>query len=310
MVIPHHSDAPTILVVDDSPDVAEMLVTAISTRHWQSEVCGTGAEALRAAERLQPDLILLDVTLPDMDGFVVCHALRTKPETQHTPIIFLTARTLNHEKVLALDIGANDYVTKPFQIDELLARIRVGLRTKSLQDSLRQTNAELLELSNTEPLTGLYNRRYFDDRVHQELARARRYGHPLSCCLVDLDHFKRVNDNFGHLDGDEVLRTAARILRSSTREEDVVARYGGEEFVLLLMQQDGKSALKVAEKIRRNIAEHIFTLPSGNTLSLTASVGVSTYEGGPMEPSSLIHMADMALYEVKQSGRNQVRLAS
>ncbi|GAC1436746.1 MAG: diguanylate cyclase [Chloroflexota bacterium] len=304
------NESPRILVVEDSPDIAELLAMALAGCQWRVHICPTGEEALATAARTDPDLILLDVTLPDTDGFAVCRALRARAETQHTPIIFLTARTQQQEKVRALDMGANDYVTKPFQMDELLARIRVGLRTKSMQDSLRQTNAELLELSNTDPLTDLYNRRYFDDRVHQELARARRYGHPLSCCLVDLDHFKNVNDTHGHLDGDHVLRETAHLLRESTREEDVVARYGGEEFVLLLMQQDGLSAVKVAEKIRRSIAEHSFHLPSGAHLHLTVSVGVSSYEGGAMEPAELIHAADMALYGVKQGGRNQVRLAS
>jgi diguanylate cyclase (GGDEF)-like protein len=297
-------------VVDDSREITDLLVAALATRDWRAHVCATGTAALEAAAMTHPDVILLDVTLPDMDGFAVCKALRAQPATEFTPIIFLTARTLHQEKILGLDIGANDYITKPFQLEELLARIRVSLRTKSLQDSLRQSNAELLELSNTDPLTGLYNRRYFDGRVHQELARARRYGHPLSCCMIDLDHFKRVNDTYGHLDGDEVLRATARILKGSTREEDVVARYGGEEFVILLMQQDGRSAIKVAEKIRHNIAVYTFVLPSGATLTMTASVGVSAYEGGVSEPARLIHAADMVLYEVKQNGRNQVRLAS
>lgn len=305
-----HNETPRILIVDDTPDIAELLTATLQMRDWQTEVADTGAAALAAAAQRRPDLILLDGALPDMDGFDVCRILRDRPETAHTPIIFLTARTMHQDKINGLDLGANDYVTKPFQLEELLARIRAALRTKSLQDSLSQTNAELRELSNTDPLTGLYNRRYFDDRVHQELARARRYGHPLSCCLVDLDHFKLVNDTHGHLAGDEVLRLTATILRNSTREEDVVARYGGEEFVILLMQQDTTGAVKVAEKVRRNIADHAYLLEDGTRLHLTASLGVSIYEGGPIDVSRLIHSADTALYEIKQGGRNGVRLAS
>lgn len=297
----------TVMVVDDSHDILDLLATSLTINGYRVITCTHGHEALRAALHNAPDLILLDISLPDINGFEVCRLIRQQPTLADTPVVFLTARSQVMDKVHGLDIGGNDYITKPFQMDEFLARIRVALRAKSLQDSLRQTNEELREQANTDPLTGLYNRRYLDGRLEQEIARSRTFGYALSCAIIDLDFFKAVNDTYGHLWGNEVLLQVAHILRRYTRDLDVVARYGGEEFVVLLLQADEQGAIAAAEKIRMAVLNHNFGTPDATQeLHLSASVGVSTVVSAYTDAVQLLHYADMALYRAKSMGRNMV----
>lgn len=244
---PRQGDSASILVIDDTVDISDILENVLSAEGWECHSAPDAEQGLAYALANPPDLILLDVTLPDMDGFEVCRRLRDDNKTADIPIIFLTAHARAHERVQGLDAGGNDYIVKPFNIDELLARVRVALRTKSAQDILRQANTQLVTLAQTDPLTGLHNRRYLDDRLGEEVVRALRYGYPLSCCLLDVDNFKTVNDTYGHQDGDQVLRRLGNILRDHVRRDDLVARYGGEEFIILLIQQDQQGAISVAE---------------------------------------------------------------
>jgi diguanylate cyclase (GGDEF)-like protein len=247
-------------------------------------------------------VILLDIGLPNVDGFEVCRRLKEHPSTRNIPIIFLTGTADTESKVRGLDLGAVDYVTKPFDQVELRARVRAALRTKRLQDILEQQ-------SFLDGLTGLWNRSYLDRRLESELNVARRYGRPLTLVLADVDHFKRVNDSLGHLFGDIVLQGIAEGLRAYARRSDIVARYGGEEFAILLTDTNLRSAVHVSERLRMSAESRHFEARS-EIVSVTASFGVACSEeiGAVLTPEELIRAADVALYASKDAGRNCVHV--
>jgi diguanylate cyclase (GGDEF)-like protein len=291
-----------VLVVDDSESIHKLVVARL--RPEGLEVVGEldGERGIERAVADQPDLILLDIGLPNVDGFEVCRRLKEHPATRNIPIIFLTGTTDTESKVRGLDLGAVDYVTKPFDQVELRARVRAALRTKRLQDILEQQ-------SFLDGLTGLWNRSYLDRRLESELNVARRYGRPLSLVIVDVDHFKRVNDSFGHLFGDIVLQGIAEGLRAYARRSDIVARYGGEEFAILLTDTNLRSAMYVSERLRSSTESRHFEART-EVVSVTASFGVACTEdlGAELTPEELIRAADAALYASKDAGRNCVHL--
>jgi diguanylate cyclase (GGDEF)-like protein len=219
----------------------------------------------------------------------------------------LTAEAELSRKVEVFERGAADYVTKPFNDRELLARVRVHHRVKALQDDLKEANARLEALATTDALTGLYNRRYLDTVLFSELRRSLRYKAPLSLVLLDIDRFKAVNDGYGHAVGDAVLRNVASLITRQARGTDVIARYGGEEIVLVLPHTDTRGAGDLAERLRQQISEALF-VHGDVSLKVTASFGIATYLAGPqaLNPEELLRQADEALYEAKRSGRNQV----
>jgi len=246
--------------------------------------------------------VLLDIGLPNVDGFEVCRRLKEHPATRGIPVIFLTGTADTESKVRGLDLGAVDYVTKPFDQVELRARVRAALRAKRLQDILEQQ-------SHLDGLTGLWNRRYLDQRLESELNVARRYGRPLSLVLVDVDHFKRVNDDHGHLFGDIVLQGIAEGLRAYARRSDIVARYGGEEFAILLTDTNLRSAMYVSERLRSSAENRHFEART-EIVNVTASFGVACSEdlAAELTPEALLKAADLALYASKDAGRNCVHL--
>ena len=247
-------------------------------------------------------MILLDIGLPKVDGFEVCRQLKEHRATRNIPIIFLTGEADRESKVRGLDLGAVDYVTKPFDEIELRARVRAALRTKRLQDMLEQQ-------SFLDGLTGLWNRAYLDRRLEAELNVADRYGRPLSVVMADVDNFKPINDTHGHLFGDIVLQGIAESLSASARRSDIVARYGGEEFGILLTDTNLKAAEYVSERLRASIESRLYEARS-DAIRVTASFGVSCTEDIDCEltPASLIQAADRALYASKEAGRNCIHL--
>ena len=291
-----------VLVIDDSESIHKLVVARL--RPEGLEVLGEfdGELGIERAVADQPDLILLDIGLPNVDGFEVCRRLKEHASTRNIPIIFLTGTTDTESKVRGLDLGAVDYVTKPFDQVELRARVRAALRTKRLQDILEQQ-------SFLDGLTGLWNRSYLDRRLESELNVARRYGRPLTLVLADVDHFKRVNDSFGHLFGDIVLQGIAEGLRAYARRSDIVARYGGEEFAVLLTDTNLRAAMFVSERLRSSAENRHFEARS-EVVSVTASFGVACSEdlGADLTPEELIRAADVALYASKDAGRNCVHL--
>jgi diguanylate cyclase (GGDEF)-like protein len=256
---------------------------------------------------------LLDVVMPDIDGFAVCRWLKVNAETREVPVIMLTVRTSVADRIAGLNIGADDYLAKPFDDQELEARIYAALRVKAVHAELRNRNQQLETmlhsveaLAITDPLTGLFNRRRFADVLKREFAVTRRYRNTLSCLLLDIDHFKQVNDRFGHDAGDQVLKEVARRIVAGLREVDLAARYGGEEFAILLPHTSKTDAKIVAERLLSNLRKQPFTFGSERVL-ITASVGCAgNTDVTTGQADDLVKAADLALYEAKNGGRNAV----
>ncbi len=311
---PREHTPPLILVADDEPVNLALIKRRLEWEEYRVETAEDGGRAVEAARRTLPDLILLDVMMPVLDGLQACRLLKEDPATRDIPVIFLSALDDTQTKVSGLALGANDYISKPFSAEELLARVRVAIRLKRERDRLRQRAEELRrsaeaasEMSMTDALTGLLNRYGLQRALQRELAEARRYARPLSCLLVDIDFFKAVNDTYGHAAGDTALRQAARALSESVRGSDVVCRYGGEEFLVLAPETVAGGARALAEKIRQAFRARLFG-DAARTFSLTLSVGVA--ELRPDESGNdMIARADDALYHAKQTGRDRVEAA-
>ena len=305
---------PVILVADDEPVNLALIRRRLEWEHYRVETAEDGGQAVEAARRVLPDLIILDVMMPVMDGLEACRLLKEDPSTRDIPVIFLSALDDTDTKVRGLGLGANDYVSKPFRVEELLARVSVAIRLKLERDRLSQRAEELRrsaeaasEMSMTDALTGLLNRYGLHRALQRELSEARRYDRPLSCLLIDIDFFKAVNDTYGHAAGDTALRQAARVIADSVRGSDVVCRYGGEEFLILAPETGLEGARALAEKIRQAFPSRLFG-DAGRVFPLTLSAGVAQL--APDESGNdMIARADDALYHAKQTGRDRVEAA-
>ena len=296
-----------ILVVDDSHDNVEIISTRLRFRGYEVEEAGRGEEALELVHKNPPDLILLDVMLPDLDGYEISRRIKTNVELPFIPIILVTARDSTQDKVAGLDAGADDYLTKPINFPELEARVRSMLRIKRLQDELEEKNRELEQLSISDGLTGLFNHRHIQALLEEEFERANRSGDPISVAMLDLDRFKAVNDTHGHQIGDAVLVEMAEILRRTAREVDRLGRYGGEEFIVILPETGIEEAAVFAERVREAVQAHPFAQSRGKPLSMTVSGGVAEYPHPSVNnPYELVKYADQALYQAKNAGRNRV----
>ncbi len=306
-----------ILLVEDDRVQAQFVREFLERKGYEVVWVENGASAIKMAKTVPVDLILLDLILPDISGHEVCRWLRLNQDTKGIPIIMLTVKTNITDKIAGLEAGADDYLAKPFDEAELNARIYASLRTKALQDELKERNRQLEDLLHrleimaiTDHLTEIYNRRHFEETLKREFARALRYNLNLSCLMCDIDHFKRINDTYGHAAGDSVLKEVARLIHSSLREIDMVGRWGGEEFIVLLTQAKKADAKKVAERILLSISAHKFQgLPENE--KITVSIGVaSALEDADIDNwEKLIKAADEALYRAKRNGRNRVELS-
>ena len=302
-----------LLLIDDSEAQSSQITESLERLGYAVRRASSGAEGLRFAREKAPDLVLLDVVMPDIDGFAVCRWLKVNADTRDIPVIMLTVRNALADRIAGLNIGADDYLPKPIDDQELEARIFAALRVKAAHSDLRSRNQQLETmlhsveaLAITDSLTGLFNRRRFADVLKREFAVTRRYRNTLSCLLVDIDHFKQINDRFGHDAGDQVLKEVARRIVSSLREVDLAARYGGEEFAILLPHTSKKDARIVAERLLSNLRKQQFTFGS-ETVRVTASVGCAgNTDVASGQAEDLVKAADLALYEAKNSGRNTV----
>ncbi|MBI4408196.1 MAG: diguanylate cyclase [Gemmatimonadetes bacterium] len=296
-----------ILVVDDVKDNVEIIAAQLRFRGYHVEAASRGEQALERVREDPPDLILLDVVLPDIHGYEVARRIKSDESLPFIPIILVTARDSTEDKVAGLDAGADDYLTKPIAFSELEARVRSMLRIKRLQDELEQKNRELAHLSISDGLTGLYNYRHIHDLVQEEFERARRTAEPVTVAMLDLDHFKAVNDTYGHQAGDRVLQQMAEILRRTAREIDKLGRYGGEEFIVLLPETEIEEATVFVERVRRQVSRHRFDIDRKEPLRMTVSAGIAAYPHSRVHSAdALIHLADEALYAAKARGRNRV----
>ncbi len=296
-----------ILVVDDSPDNVEIVTTRLRFVGYHVESAGHGEEALGKVRADPPDLILLDVMLPGMDGYEVARKVKNDGDLPFIPIILVTARDSTQDKVAGLDAGADDYLTKPVNFPELEARVRSMLRIKRLQDELEEKNRELEQLSISDGLTGLFNHRHIHEELHAEFERAQRSRDPLAVAMFDLDRFKQVNDTYGHQSGDAVLKALSGILGETAREIDKLGRYGGEEFIAILPDTDIEAAETFADRVRKGVEEYHFDVGAAEPLCMTISAGVAAYPHPHVsEAKDLVERADVALYAAKRRGRNRV----
>jgi diguanylate cyclase (GGDEF)-like protein len=303
-----------VLLVEDSRGQAALARAALEKRGYEVFWASSGLEGLRLALEKLPDVILLDLVLQDMDGFSVCRWLKLRPATRDIPVIMLTVRSETKDRVDGLQLGAVDYIAKPWSDEELEARVFTALRSRTAHLELTQRNSQLEAmlrrveaLALTDALTGLYNRRRFSDVLANHFAATRRYAHPLSCALLDIDHFKKINDRYGHDVGDRVLRAVAEVLSAQLREVDLAARYGGEEFAVVLPHTSKEAAERVAQRILEAI--RTLRVSAGDAeLGVTASFGVasSTDLDQVCTPEDLVRAADVALYGAKAAGRNRV----
>jgi len=301
----------SILIVDDDP-VSRLLLEKILKKEG-FKVCSAedGVQALDIFKRQYIPIVLTDWMMPKMNGLELCRALRSIDSPGYIFIIIITAKDSKEDIVHGLEAGADDYVSKPFHHAELLARIRTGIRILELEKSLRKANKEIRRLSITDPLTGCFNRGYLMDFLPKEIKRSIRYNHPLSIIMCDIDHFKNVNDTYGHQAGDIALKSFVKILNSSVREgSDWLARYGGEEFLMVLPETDLEGAIDTAERLRKRVAKNRIEIGEDKKITITASFGVATFN--PVDTKkeitsdSLINMADNMLYKAKSEGRNRV----
>ena len=293
----------TILVIDDQPANLRVLLSFLKTHGYQVRVDISGERALRSLNKVRPDLILLDVMMPEMDGFETCRRIKATPGIADIPVIFMTALDSIEDKITGFEAGGVDYITKPFQQVEVLARANTHI-------TLQKQKVLLQKLAIIDDLTGLNNRRSLNTILKRERKLAKRHNNDLACLMFDLDHFKKINDTYGHEFGDVILQKFADIIRRNSRSSDYSFRYGGEEFLILLPQTDGTEALAVGEKIRKIMAETTNSEQLSDTpVTVCVSVGGSTLRHNePDEKCSLINRADKALYTAKKNGRNQVVL--
>jgi len=296
---------PRILIAEDSPICRKLLENVLANQPCELHSVTNGREALDAFAQFKPDMIITDSVMPEVSGIELCRQIRKDPVLR--PYIILVTQNAKKEEVIeGLDAGADDYVTKPFDEGELLARIRVGCRTVQMSREIELQTALLEKAARTDHLTGLPNRLAVEEFAVKQLAAAIRHKFQLWVIVTDLDKFKLVNDTYGHFAGDEAIKRFARILHSNTRSSDMCGRLGGDEFLLIMSHGSKKAIIQTIERLRADFANEDCMF-NGQRVSVTASFGIGGYEGGENTTlPELLTQADHALYRAKASGRNQV----
>jgi len=291
----------TVLVIEDHPDQRDLLAIVLQREGYRVITAANGVEALEKLQHETVQIALSDIMMPKMDGFELINRIRKDPSLKNLYVILITARIQEGDRVRGLDLGADDYITKPFSFSELLARVRVGSRVVQYQQHLEHQTL-------VDSLTGLYNRRAFEKKILEEFERAKRYQHPLSMLILDIDNFKTINDTYGHNGGDAALKKISETLKIKTRQSDFQSRYGGEEFVLILPETDQENAIQVAAKIQDEIRSSVFSSES-QQFSLTVSIGISSLSVREYSDwNEMLHDADLALYRAKRNGKDRAEL--
>lgn len=301
----------TLLIIDDSPTMRQQVISTLEKVRLFDHFleADNGLDGFKVLLGNPVDVVLCDLEMPGMDGLKFLALHNAREELRDVPVIMLTGREDREQKIKGLEQGASDYVIKPFDPGELIARVKVQLKIKRLQDDLKAQNRKFEELSNTDSLTQLANRRFLMNMFEKEFHRSERHQHPLSLIMADIDHFKPINDTYGHQQGDVVLKAVASEMKNLLREYDLAARFGGEEFALVLPETDLLKATQVAERVRERIAAMRFAGALA-LLRMTISLGVATSPGSGIKGvNDLIRVADDALYTAKREGRNRVVVA-
>ncbi len=305
------SDPPTatatVLVADDDRLTREMLANILRSHGYNVETCEDGQEAVERVSRGGISLALLDIMMPRLSGLEACRLLKGMTNESFLPVVLVTVKTDSASRVEGLKIGADDYVCKPFEEKELVARVEAMLRIKRLHDHVATARQKLEKMSVHDELTGLYNYRYLHTRLAEEFKRAERYHDPLACAFIDIDQLKSHNDAGTRVLGDNIIRSVAEVTRKSVRDVDVVARYGGEEFLVVLPSTHFGGAVTVAERIWREATEKRFTVDGAKFHTITLSIGVGLYPSRDVRTKdALVRAADGALQQAKRDGGNRV----
>ena len=305
------NDSFPILIVEDNPVTRKILEKGLAKAGYVVTSVENGREAMGLFDKHFFPIIVTDWMMPEMDGLELCRAIRGRDFGGYVFVILLTVKDSKDDIITGLDAGADEYLIKPFNHAELLARLNTAKRILQLERSLKKANEQIKALSITDPLTKTYNRGYMGERLSHEMNRASRYGHPLSVIISDIDHFKKVNDSYGHQAGDLVLKRFADCIKESIRGGiDWLARYGGEEFLVILPETPVDGACAVAERLRRKVCECVIEI-DGKEIRITASFGVAGFSPSrsreSISPESLIRKADKCLYQAKNEGRNRVK---
>ncbi|KAF0158591.1 MAG: response regulator receiver [Syntrophaceae bacterium] len=309
-------DKKMVLLIEDSPTQARYAGLLLEGAGYEVMFAETGTKGIELAESEQPDIIILDVVLPDIDGFSVCRRIRQRSLLYIPILMFTEQRTDIEDKVDGLAVGADEYLNKPFDDREMLARVASLMRIRGVIENLysRLTDGEqsyqtLRELALTDRLTGLYNRHFFVEELNKQFVLTQRYITPLSCIMADIDFFRDFNTRYGHPAGDWVLQEVSCLMKTQMREGDIIARYGGEEFVVLLPMTDLKGATELAERLRMQVEERVWEHPSHGALQITLSFGVALFPAPEIKTADqLVECADKALYQAKNNGRNRVEV--
>jgi len=297
-----------VLVVDDHPESLEYLGKILTEWGYEVIKAKRGLQAIKLTSEKKPDLVLLDVMMPDITGYEVCRALKIEPKTADTPIIFLTAKGEIFDRVEGLDMGAHDYVAKPFHPEELKARIRNAIRQKEEKEKLKQETAALKSLSLIDELTGFYNRRYLEERLQEELSRAKRYNYQLALALVSPDGFDEIRQLYSRSRGDAIIKQIGEIMKRNIRAIDIVARFSDTAFAVILPQTGVEGALVFGEKIRRIIERHLFYGIPDKT-RITGSIGTAAYESEAVKDLViLIGETEKALKKAGDEGGNRLEV--
>ena len=296
----------TVLIADDSLVIRAVVRSELEDEGYRVVEAVDGLSALRQCREDAPDVVLLDIEMPGLDGYEVLSELKGDAALKDIPVVFLTSRAGMEDVVAGLRGGAHDYLKKPFETAELLARVGSAYHVKKLQDELQRRNADLDRLSRTDALTGLYNRRHLDSELARLHRDAVRHRDPLCVLLLDLDHFKQINDAHGHSAGDDVLRAFADRLRSDLRAGDIAGRWGGEEFLVILPRTDLEGGRAIAERMRSDTAAEPI-VSGARSISVTVSVGCALGPRASIE--AVVQVADAGLYEAKAGGRNRIATA-
>ena len=309
----------TILLIDDETSLTDVLSSRLGSVGFNVLVANSSDMGLKLTQISTPDIILLDLLMQTKDGRDILSTIKSNPLTENIPIIILSSDIDVNSKVYGFLTGANDYIVKPFRFAEVLARINTQIRILNMQKELKMKNQELLEknillekLAITDPLTGLFNRVYILDRLKTEILRSTRYKESIAFLMIDVDYFKKINDTYGHLAGDSVLKVVANQLKNSVRDVDIIGRYGGEEFIVICPNTDSFGAKIIGERIRQNTCQSSFSLRD-KKINITLSIGVSSATPRvQINVDSFITKqigdADIALYKAKSYGRNRVEM--
>ncbi len=301
-----------VLLINHSLSQNEELKTIFTQSGTVNRVyeASDGAEGIQILKDSEVDLIVCNAALPDMDGLKFLNALQGISDHAHLPVLFISSQAQMDYKAKAFELGAQDFLTRPFQPEELLMRAKNLVRLKSTYEELHRRIKELEKTASIDPLTGLFNRKYLSDSLKTELIRSRRYRFTLACLMIDIDNFKTVNDSLGHSVGDHLLKELAQRLSHQMRGYDFAARYGGDEFVVLLPQSSKGGSLALAERLRQVIDCQPFLESEGKNIRLTISIGIAAFSGSEVSSEEqLLTISDRALYEAKQVGRNCIAIA-